>query len=98
MARHVLVCYDIRDPVRLRRVHKTVRDFGIPVQYSVFACRLADRDRAALEARLLDMMDQTVDHVMLVDLGPVGRSDELVPGLRTLGVPRTPGLPGIAVV
>ena len=33
-----LVCYDIRDDKRLRKVHKTMRDFGDHLQYSIFEC------------------------------------------------------------
>lgn len=83
--RHILVCYDICDPKRLRRVHKTVRNFGQSVQYSVFACRLTRLARADLEARLLEEIDAGVDQVMLVDLGPAGSGDEYVPGSRVLG-------------
>ena len=31
-----LVCYDITDPLRLRRAAKTLERFGIRVQYSFF--------------------------------------------------------------
>lgn len=31
-----LICYDIADPDRLRRVHKEVRRFAVPLQHSVF--------------------------------------------------------------
>ena len=87
--RHYLVCYDICHPRRLRRVHRTVRDFGIPVQYSVFACRLSRLGLADLEARLLDEINAHEDQVMIVDLGiassPSGRT---VPGAKVLGQAR----------
>lgn len=35
-----LVCYDIAEPRRLARVWRAVREFGVPVQYSVFWARL----------------------------------------------------------
>jgi CRISPR-associated protein Cas2 len=35
-----LVCYDIAEPRRLARVWRVVREFGVPVQYSVFWARL----------------------------------------------------------
>ncbi len=31
-----LLAYDIADPARLQRVHRTVSERGIPIQYSVF--------------------------------------------------------------
>lgn len=31
-----LLAYDIADPKRLARVHRTVREWGVPLQYSVF--------------------------------------------------------------
>ncbi len=31
-----LVAYDIADPRRLRRVHRAMREHGVPLQYSVF--------------------------------------------------------------
>ena len=34
--RNFLVCYDIADPDRLTKVHRTVRRWGMPLQYSVF--------------------------------------------------------------
>lgn len=85
MRHHYLVAYDICDPVRLRRVHRTVRDFGDPMQLSVFACELSALDRTVLETRLLDIIDATVDQVMFVRLGPVHRADEGPPGCHVLG-------------
>ncbi|SFM54088.1 CRISPR-associated protein, Cas2 family [Ectothiorhodospira mobilis] len=31
-----IICYDIRDPKRLTRVHRFLKGHGQPVQYSVF--------------------------------------------------------------
>lgn len=33
MRRCYLVCYDIRDPKRLRRTHKLMKAYGEPLQY-----------------------------------------------------------------
>jgi CRISPR-associated protein Cas2 len=44
-----LACYDIAEPRRLARVWRAVREFGVPLQYSVFWARL---DRAGLDAAL----------------------------------------------
>lgn len=99
MRRHFLVCYDIREPRRLRRVHKIVRGFGAPMQYSVFACRLTDCARAELERRLLEAIDQRTDNIMVVDLGPVeSTAGVFVPGLRILGTPTLPTALGVVVI
>jgi CRISPR-associated protein Cas2 len=80
-----LVCYDIRDPDRLRRVHRVMRGWGDPVQYSVFRCVLSPRQRVWLESELLDVLNQADDQVMIV---PLGAPDGVVERrIRTLGQP-----------
>jgi CRISPR/Cas system-associated endoribonuclease Cas2 len=75
-----------------------MRDYGIAVQYSIFACRLRRSDQAALEAKLLEILDAGVDQVMLIDLGPVKRTEDRVPGARVLGRARGGGIRGVVVV
>lgn len=69
MRRRYLVCYDIRDPVRLRRTHKTVLGFGFHLQYSVYVCDLSGMERTRLIDSLKDVIDQRVDSVVVFDLG-----------------------------
>jgi len=38
-----IVCYDVRDPKRLRRTAKVLLGYGCRLQESVFRCRLSDR-------------------------------------------------------
>jgi CRISPR-associated protein Cas2 len=64
-----LVCYDIRDPKRLRRVHRVIKDYGEPWQFSVFYCRLRDIDRVRLDADLREVADLRVDSILILDLG-----------------------------
>jgi len=40
-ARGYLLCYDVADPVRLRRVHRVVRTRGLRIQYSVYYVEVA---------------------------------------------------------
>lgn len=65
-----LVCYDVTDGKRLRRVLRTVRGFGDALQYSVFACELSPGERVLLEEALLEEIDQREDRVLIVDAGP----------------------------
>lgn len=64
-----LVCYDVRDPKRLRRVHKLMKAYGEPWQYSVFYCTLKAIDRVRLETALREIMNLKEDQVLIVDLG-----------------------------
>src|SRR5262249_2506306 len=52
-----LVCYDISDPKRLRKVATVCEDFGYRRQYSVFLCRLSATDLVRLRSRLYDIID-----------------------------------------
>lgn len=70
MRRCYLVCYDIREPKRLRRIHKVVRGYGEAWQFSVFFCILKDIDRVRLQNDLVCQMNQKEDQVVIVDLGP----------------------------
>lgn len=66
-----LVAYDIRDPARLRRVHKKMKGFGLPLQYSVFICDLDAAERLRLFRDLVDLIDASVDCIAVVELGNV---------------------------
>lgn len=51
-----LLAYDIRDPRRLRRVHKVATAFGTALQYSVFVCDLTVGELCDLRGALRDVM------------------------------------------
>lgn len=97
MRSYYLVTYDIYDPARLRRVYKTMRDFGDGVQLSVFLCQLTDSDRAQLERRLLDIIHQREDQVLFVKLGPVASADDGPPRCDVIGRRLSPGTPRVLV-
>ena len=60
-----LVAYDIRDPGRLRRVHRYMLGWGIALQYSVFAVELEPAGRAHMMTGLLGRIDPAQDDVRL---------------------------------
>ena len=70
MRRCYLVCYDIRDPKRLRQVFKIMKGYGEHWQYSIFFCVLKDIDRVRLQADLESKMNLKQDQALLIDLGP----------------------------
>lgn len=67
-----LVTYDIRDPRRLRRVHKVVLDFGEALQYSVYLCDLTRVELVSLRAQVREEMHLDQDSLSIFDLGPPG--------------------------
>ena len=69
MRRCYLVCYDIRDPKRLRRVHKVMKGYGEAWQYSVFFCVLKDIDRVRLQSDLEGEMNLKEDQAMILYMG-----------------------------
>jgi CRISPR-associated protein Cas2 len=80
-----LVCYDICDDKRLRRVFKTCRDYGDHLQYSVFECDLNASERIKLENELNEVINAAEDQVLFVSLGPAesrGARD-----IRAIGLP-----------
>jgi len=67
-SKQYLICYDIRDSKRLRRVHRTIRDFGMPVQFSVFEAELKPSELAKLQQCLLALIDSEQDRVCFYHL------------------------------
>lgn len=94
MQHHYIVAYDIRDPKRLRAVHKLCRGYGDRLQLSVYACRLSPRDVAVLAAKLRKAINAKEDQVLFVRMGVVGHEREMSVRMTSLGLQWTPeGMP-----
>jgi len=65
-----LVCYDVREPKRLRKTHEAMLGYGDPIQYSVFICDLSGSERLLMEEALRRVARLSEDSVHIVDLGP----------------------------
>lgn len=78
MRRSYLITYDIRDDKRLRKVHRTMKNFGDHLQYSVFECQLSDSELLECQAELAAIIHHVVDQVLFVDLGPSDRRGDRV--------------------
>jgi CRISPR-associated protein Cas2 len=77
-----LICYDITDDKRLRRVFKTCKNFGNHLQYSVFECDLNPAEKVQLETKLGEVIKHDEDQVVFVALGPAeGRGDRVITAL-----------------
>ena len=65
-----LVSYDISDSKRLRQVHKTIKDFGWAMQYSVFICDLDAIEMLLLKQSISGIIHHGEDAVAFINLGP----------------------------
>ena len=94
MLSRYLVCYDVSDPKRLRKVFKAMKGFGEHLQLSVFVCDLSAKQKVKMIRRLTKEINEKEDSVTIVNLGPaegrgstciehLGRSLLLDPG-RTM--------------
>ena len=80
-----LVCYDIADDKRLRRVFKTCKNFGQHLQFSVFECDLDPREKLEFEEALANLIQRDEDQVLFVALGSTeGRGERVI---SALGLP-----------
>ena len=82
-----LVCYDISDDKRLRKVFQAMRGYGDHLQYSVFECQFTEMDLVKCRAELGQIIHHNEDQVLFVCLGPSeGRGDRVI---TALGKPYT---------
>jgi CRISPR-associated protein Cas2 len=82
MRKTFLVCYDIANDLRLRKVFKTMRGFGDHLQYSIFECQFTPTDLARCRHALSKIIHHGQDQVLFVDLGPSeGRGDRVITAL-----------------
>jgi CRISPR-associated protein Cas2 len=82
-----LVCYDIADDKRLRKVFRTCCNFGDHLQLSVFECDLNPAEKIELETALSGLIKNDEDQVIFVALGPSeGRGDRVI---TAIGLPYT---------
>lgn len=71
---HLLVTYDVNTTTpagrkRLRQTAKACLDFGQRVQNSVFECKVAPAQYVELKARLLKIIDPSLDSLRFYNLG-----------------------------
>ena len=82
-----LVCYDITDDKRLKRVFKICRNYGNHLQYSVFECDLNESEKIKLEEEFRQVINYNEDQILFVSLGPKeGRGERVI---TSMGIPYT---------
>lgn len=65
-----LVCYDVGDPVRLRRVGRFVRAWRVAGQKSVHECWLTPAELREISTKLEAMLDPEADRAHILQLDP----------------------------
>lgn len=65
-----LVCYDISDQKRWRKIYRTMKGYGAWLQLSVFQCRLKREDLLQMTDTLTEIMNRQEDNLLVIDIGP----------------------------
>jgi CRISPR-associated protein Cas2 len=60
-----LVCYDVRDPDRLRKAARHLEGYGQRVQYSVFRCWMTPRQAERLRWELTELLAAEDDTLLI---------------------------------
>lgn len=96
MRRCYIVCYDIRNPKRWRKVFKIMKGHGEHWQYSVFFCVLRDIDRVRMQTLLEEAMNLHEDNCAILDFGP--NEQEARAAATVLGPALPKGESGVVVI
>lgn len=67
--RNYIICYDVTDNKRLRRLYNKMRGHGDRMQYSLFFCQLSKMQVEILIGEILSIINENEDRVMIVDMG-----------------------------
>jgi len=68
-----LVAYDVREPRRLRRTAKHLEGYGTRIQYSVFRCKLRQREMERLQWELTRILEPEDDLLIIGLCGDCAR-------------------------
>ena len=86
MTDFIVICFDVCDPRRLRRVSNELENFGKRVQRSIFECYLDDGELTELKNRLRDHIDEQEDHVRYYRLCSKDRPKIQIEGIKQVTV------------
>jgi len=64
----IVVVYDISNNRRRVKLHNLLKDYGTPVQYSVFECFLSDDQVVEMKRRVIKLIKKKVDRVRFYPL------------------------------
>jgi CRISPR-associated protein Cas2 len=81
-----VVCYDIADRKRLLRVHRLLRKWGVPMQYSVFIVEASAIRLQRLLLQIDDLIDPGADDVRAYRFPPGSECKVIGPGMLPDGI------------
>ena len=96
MRRCYLVCYDISDAKRWRRIFRAMKGYGEHWQYSVFFCVLKEIDRVRMQSELEAELNLKADQCIIIDLG--GDEESAREAVAVLGESLPKAQMGVVVV
>ncbi|MCK4257659.1 MAG: CRISPR-associated endonuclease Cas2 [Halanaerobiales bacterium] len=67
MKRYV-ICYDITDDKRRRRIYELLKDHGQRMQYSIFECMIDEKTFVMLKFKLRRLMDCAADSIIIYSI------------------------------
>ncbi len=67
-------------------MHKVATTFGRRLQYSLYACALTRAQRIDLRIAIGDVIDATIDSVIILDVGAMADRESWIPPYESLGV------------
>jgi CRISPR-associated protein Cas2 len=80
----IVVVYDISNDRRRVKLHNLLRDYGTPVQYSVFECYLNPKRASEMKKRVVKLIKQKVDSVRFYTLCEACLKRIEVPGVEDI--------------
>jgi CRISPR-associated protein Cas2 len=84
MTTFYLICFDVHDDKRLRKVSNELENFGSRVQRSVFECHLEVAQLQELQQRLADLLDPSADQVRYYPLCGKDKQKIIIDGVGRL--------------
>ena len=63
-----IFCYDISSPKRLRKAAKTLEDFGIRIQKSIFQCEMKKDTMEQLKKNIISIINKKKDSFFIYPL------------------------------
>ncbi len=61
----VVIVYDVASDARRSRLHRLLKQYGLPIQLSAFEARLQRSERRRLVARATELLDPAADRFVM---------------------------------